>query len=151
MSCVFCDDPARAGEVVFEDAQTFVVLHEDWSVRGHAMIVAKRHVENPSDLDADEWAHFTSVWQRAERVLLELTHADRAIALKLGIQTPHLHVHLFPVAATATREEVLRRSRGRRGLRERKSLSRHCGEHSRRPRSAGFQPNGLNFDEALTF
>ncbi len=106
MSCVFCDDPARAGEVVFEDAQTFVVLHEDWSVRGHAMIVAKRHVENPSDLDADEWAHFTSVWQRAERVLLELTHADRAIALKLGIQTPHLHVHLFPVAATATREEV---------------------------------------------
>ncbi|HEX2123083.1 MAG TPA: HIT family protein [Thermoanaerobaculia bacterium] len=106
MSCVFCDDPARAGDVVFEDAQTFVVLHEDWSVRGHVMIVAKRHVENASDLYADEWAHFTRIWQQTERVLLELTHADRAIALKLGIQTPHLHVHLYPVAATATREEV---------------------------------------------
>lgn len=106
MSCELCDEPQQTGDVVFEDDHTFVILHNDWAVRGHAMIVAKRHVENPSDLAEDEWLHFARVWHRAERVLIELTDADRVIALKLGLKTPHLHVHLYPVGAGATREDV---------------------------------------------
>jgi diadenosine tetraphosphate (Ap4A) HIT family hydrolase len=106
MSCDLCDAIATTGDIVFEDERTVVVLHNDWSVRGHAMIVSRRHVENPSDLDDDEWLHFARVWQRVERVLLQLTKADRAIALKLGLKTPHLHVHLYPVGADTTREEV---------------------------------------------
>lgn len=106
MPCVFCDDVTRAGEVVFEDERVWVVLHDDWAVRGHAMVVAKAHVENASSLDVDEWTHLARVWHHAERALLALTNTDRAIALKLGIQTPHLHVHIYPVASTLTREEV---------------------------------------------
>ena len=96
----------KTGDVVFEDEHTFVVLHNDWSVRGHAMIVAKRHVQNASDLEADEWLHFARVWQHAERILKELANADRVIALKLGLKTPHLHVHLYPVREIATRDDV---------------------------------------------
>jgi diadenosine tetraphosphate (Ap4A) HIT family hydrolase len=106
MSCVFCTNPRKAGDVVFEDENTWVLLHPDWSPRGHAMVVAKKHVENASALDDDEWVHVARVWHRAERVLLAVTRADRAIIMKLGIATPHLHVHIYPVAATATREEV---------------------------------------------
>ncbi|HJQ41289.1 MAG TPA: HIT family protein [Thermoanaerobaculia bacterium] len=106
MSCELCDAIAQTGDVVFEDDHTFVVLHNDWSIRGHAMIVAKRHVENPSDLYEHEWLHFARVWQHAERVLKELTHADRVIAMKLGLKTPHLHVHLYPVSESATLDEV---------------------------------------------
>ena len=106
MSCELCESIAQTGDVVFEDEHASVVLHNDWSVRGHAMIVAKRHVENPSDLDEDAWLHFARVWHRAERVLIELTNADRVIALKLGLKTPHLHVHLYPVSTGATREDV---------------------------------------------
>ena len=106
MACVFCTDVTRAGEVVFEDDRAWVVIHDDWSVLGHAMIVSKRHVENASDLDADEWLHLARVWHRAERVLLDVTGTERAIVMKLGIATPHLHVHLYPVRASASREEV---------------------------------------------
>ncbi len=106
MSCVFCTDATRAGEVVFEDDHAWVILHDDWSVLGHAMVVGRRHVENASDLAEEEWLHLARVWHRAERVLLELTGAERAIVMKLGIATPHLHVHLYPVAASASREEV---------------------------------------------
>ena len=106
MSCELCDGVANTGDIVFEDEHTRVILHNDWSVRGHAMVVAKRHVENPSDLDEAEWLHFARVWQKTERVLIELTKADRVIALKLGLKTPHLHVHLYPVNKAATREEV---------------------------------------------
>jgi diadenosine tetraphosphate (Ap4A) HIT family hydrolase len=104
--CVLCDDPGATGDVVYEDDKTAVVLHADWAVRGHAMVIARRHVENASGLDEAEWLHLARVWQRTERVLLELTGAERAIVMKLGIQTPHLHLHIYPVAAAASRAEV---------------------------------------------
>ena len=106
MACAFCTDPFNAGDLVFEDDRVWVFLHSDWSPRGHAMVVSKRHVENASALDEEEWLHLARVWHRAERVLLEVTGTERAIILKLGIMTPHLHVHIYPVSEHATREEV---------------------------------------------
>ncbi|HEX8620275.1 MAG TPA: HIT family protein [Thermoanaerobaculia bacterium] len=115
MECVFCSDPARAGELVYEDAKSWVLLHPDWSPRGHAMVVTKRHAENASSLDEDEWLHLARVFRETERVLLELTNTDRAIVMKLGIMTPHLHLHIYPVANTATREDVFEAIDGKRG------------------------------------
>jgi len=100
---------------MFDDEHALVLLHPDWSPRGHAMVVAKRHVENASGLDEDEWLHVARVFRRAERVLLQLTKADRAIVMKLGIQTPHLHLHIYPVSTTASREEVFAAIDGQRG------------------------------------
>jgi diadenosine tetraphosphate (Ap4A) HIT family hydrolase len=108
VECVFCTDAARAGDVVFEDEHAMVVLHEDWSVRGHAMVAARRHVENVSDLAAEEWAHIARLFARVERVLLRLTKTDRAIVMKLGIATPHLHLHVYPVSAALDRAAVMR-------------------------------------------
>jgi diadenosine tetraphosphate (Ap4A) HIT family hydrolase len=106
MICVFCNDVSESGDVVLETAHAWVVLHNDWAVPGHAMIVSRRHVENASDLTEHEWEHFGSIWRRAERALLTATESDRAIVLKLGLQTPHLHVHIYPVQKTLTRDDV---------------------------------------------
>ena len=115
VQCGFCasiPDLTAFGDVIFDDERCAVLLHPDSSVAGHAMVVWKRHVENLSDLDAADLAHFTAIHARAERVLLQETARERAILLKLGIQTPHLHVHIYPVFATATREEVMRAIEG---------------------------------------
>ena len=114
MTCTFCTDPRAAGDVVFEDAHTWVLLHPDWSPRGHAMVVAKQHAENASALGEESWLHLARVFREAERVLLDLTNTQRAIVLKLGIQTPHLHLHIYPMAETATREEVFEAIDGKR-------------------------------------
>ncbi|HVS31843.1 MAG TPA: HIT family protein [Thermoanaerobaculia bacterium] len=106
-SCVFCTDLAAAGETVFENDVVWVLLHPDAAVAGHAMVVSKAHVENASELPLDTWQRFTAVQHAAERALLEVTGADRAILLKLGIQTPHLHIHIYPVSRGATREDVM--------------------------------------------
>jgi diadenosine tetraphosphate (Ap4A) HIT family hydrolase len=106
-ACVFCSDLSRAGDVVFEDHHALVVLHDDWACRGHAMVVAKRHVENVSDLTSAEWAHLSMLYARAERVLLDVARADRAIVMKLGIATPHLHLHIYPVSASLDRAAVM--------------------------------------------
>jgi diadenosine tetraphosphate (Ap4A) HIT family hydrolase len=104
MSCVFCD--TAPADPLYADDRCFVALHEDRAVRGHAMVVWRAHVENLSDLAADEAAHFVDVHRRAERALLDVTGAERAILLKLGIQTPHLHLHIYPVSASLDRPAV---------------------------------------------
>jgi diadenosine tetraphosphate (Ap4A) HIT family hydrolase len=106
VACVFCTDPRQAGEIVFEDDRIWVILHDDWSVRGHAMVVWREHVENVADLTLDEAVHFAFAHHRAERALLDATNAERAVLMKLGIATPHLHLHIYPVAASLTRDEV---------------------------------------------
>jgi diadenosine tetraphosphate (Ap4A) HIT family hydrolase len=96
------DDTA---DVIYVDAVARVAFHGDWAVRGHVMVIARQHVENLSDLD--DFAGFMAVYERTERALLEATGCERAIVMKLGILTPHLHLHIYPVAATATRAEVM--------------------------------------------
>lgn len=107
MPCVFCTDPWNAGEILVETSAATVILHDDWAVRGHTMIVAKRHVENLSDLGDGEATDFLHVVRGVETLLLEETATDRAIILKLGIQTPHLHVHIYPVSADLDRSQVM--------------------------------------------
>jgi len=107
MTCLFCNEPRTAGEVLFDDARVLVILHDDWAVRGHAMVVWREHVENVADLTLDDYLHFAAVHHRAERALLAVTRADRAILLKLGIATPHLHLHIYPVSAALDRRQVM--------------------------------------------
>jgi len=102
--CVFCKD-LNTLELVYEDDSTAVALHDDWAVRGHAMVIAKRHVENLSELPDAE--HFMRVYRNAERALLRLTGAERAVMMKLGIATPHLHLHIYPVSASLDRAAVM--------------------------------------------
>lgn len=111
MTCSLCVDTT---DLVFESDHARVLLHPDWSPRGHAMVVAKRHVENASDLTEEEWLGFARVWQQTERALLDLTGAGRAMILKLGIVTPHLHVHIYPAGAGESREDVFAAFDGKR-------------------------------------
>lgn len=90
-----------------------MVLHDDWAVRGHAMVVWRQHVENVSDLPVEDAAHLSRVYHAAEKSLLEATGADRAIILKLGIRTPHLHLHIYPVSASLDRAAVMAIIEGR--------------------------------------
>jgi diadenosine tetraphosphate (Ap4A) HIT family hydrolase len=71
------------------------------------MLVWTEHVENLSDLTPDEYAHFLKVHQRVERALLDITRTERAVLLKLGIITPHLHLHIYPVSASLDRAQVM--------------------------------------------
>jgi len=103
-SCLFCRK--LEFEVLYEDDRCAVVLHDDWAVPGHAMIVWKAHVENVSDLSMKDAAHLSQMHHRAEKALLAATGAGRAILLKLGIAVPHLHIHIYPVSASMDRAGV---------------------------------------------
>lgn len=110
MQCSFCDSGGNFttfGQIIHEDDRAAVLLHPDSAVAGHAMLVWKRHVENVADLDPAELTHFSALHHAAERALLSVTGHPRAILLKLGLMTPHLHLHIYPVPASATRDQVM--------------------------------------------
>ena len=110
MHCGFCEtigDLSKFGVVIHEDHRCSVLLHPDSAVAGHAMLIWKRHVQNIAELDAEELAFFARAHRAVEQVLLRVTGRERAILLKLGIQTPHLHLHIYPVSAAAGRDEVM--------------------------------------------
>lgn len=107
MNCVFCSHPDQAGTIVFEDDSTLVLVHPDWATAGHLMVVWKGHVENLSDLTEEEAIRFLGVYRRAERAVLAITTRERAVMLKLGIMTPHLHLHIYPVSSELDRNHVM--------------------------------------------
>jgi len=71
------------------------------------MVVWRTHVENFSDLSEEDALHFARVHRAAEKALLEVTGAERAVLLKLGILTPHLHLHIYPVSSSLDRAAVM--------------------------------------------
>ena len=110
MHCPFCQagtDLSSFGAEIYADERCAVLLHPDSSVAGHAMMIWRRHVENVADLNSDELMHFSRIHRASERTLLEETGRERAMLLKLGIQVPHLHLHIYPVSATASRDDVM--------------------------------------------
>lgn len=108
-SCLLCGaNRNKAGELVAGFGDWSLLLHPDSAVRGHAMLVAARHVENLADMTDSEIHQLGRVQKVCERALLDVTHTDRAILLKLGIQVPHFHLHIYPLTRTMTRDDVMR-------------------------------------------
>jgi len=103
--CPFCAAFDRE-LLLYENEYAMVRLSEDWSVRGHAIVISKRHVENLSELDESERRAFLETYARAEKLLLEATAADRAIILKLGLLVPHLHLHIYPIGREVDRAQL---------------------------------------------
>jgi diadenosine tetraphosphate (Ap4A) HIT family hydrolase len=109
MNCLFCDlltTRDGAADILHEDDDVIVLLHEAWATLGHTVVVAKRHIENVSGLAEDEWERTSRTFRRVEAAVLAETGADRAILMKLGLMVPHLHLHIYPVSRELTREQV---------------------------------------------
>src|SRR3954465_10144328 len=91
-SCLFCSNAnnfGSIGDLIYDDARCAVVLHDDWSVLGHAILIWKSDVGNFSDLSDEDARHFSRMHHALEKTLLAATGAERAILMKLGIATPH--------------------------------------------------------------
>jgi ATP adenylyltransferase len=99
--CPFCD---AKGRVLTENEHAFVLLSDPRKVPGHALVIPKRHVEQPWELTQEE-----------RRDIFELADAmtQKLIAAKLGdgvdmrqnyrpfmqkgkLSVRHIHFHLVP-------------------------------------------------------
>jgi histidine triad (HIT) family protein len=96
--CVFCD--IVAGKIpakkVFEDKDFFGFLDIAPLTKGHTLLVPKKHIANFWELD-DKTAGdlFIRVKQLSSQLMKKLG-AQRVMLAVLGVDVPHVHIHLVP-------------------------------------------------------
>ncbi len=102
--CLFCRLVAGEGEVsiVHEDERTMTFMDIRPVVRGHMLVVPKRHATHLADLDAEDGAQIFRAAQQAAVALrrsplrcegVNLYVADGAAA---GQEVFHVHLHVLP-------------------------------------------------------
>ena len=106
-SCMMCE--VASGPPIAESEHGVVVLDGFAATEGHLLVIARRHVERPMELDWPVYADLQRlVWEAARTVEVVLDPSrvyTAALGAMGGVRTsfPHYHVHVVPVYATDER------------------------------------------------
>jgi len=106
--CIFCDLPGQ-GPDRFRDnlilscgERSLIILNRFPYNNGHLMVVPRRHVADPSELDAADHAVLTELLRRATAALWQAVHPHGInLGMNLGRTAGagierHCHYHLVP-------------------------------------------------------
>lgn len=108
-TCTFCRPEIIEEQWVLKGKYFNVVLDYEPRVRGHLLVISKRHVSKAHELCKEEWEELNVIIPRVVRVFSEFLHTDEYIILekngpKAFQQVPHVHFHLFPVTTQSWSE-----------------------------------------------
>jgi len=97
--CAFCKiiQKELQANIIFEDNKILVILDSDEVIKGHILIIWKKHFLNASDLSENDFIYFSKILYRAEKAVLKIVNKKRAIVLKSGGIISHFHFHIYPV------------------------------------------------------
>ncbi|NGX27069.1 MAG: putative HIT-like protein [Chlamydiae bacterium] len=101
-SCMFCKHEVIVDQSVFESDYFSVILDIEPRVKGHLLVVPKRHIIKAHELSKEEWEELSVVIPRIVKIFSEFLNTDQYIILEKNgpnafQQVPHVHFHLFPV------------------------------------------------------
>lgn len=101
MECVFCSKTTLTAETFYEDENFAAICNIRPVVKGHCLIIPKRHIESMLELNEKERKNFVSFSNKA--VFIALKYADTAdfdLLLQrgenAGQSVKHLHFHILP-------------------------------------------------------
>ncbi len=101
-SCTFCKPEIVQELSVFESDYYWVLVDHEPRVRGHLLVIPKRHSMKAHELSSEEWKDLSVVIPKAVQVFSNLLDTDQYIIIEKNgpsafQQVPHVHFHLFPV------------------------------------------------------
>jgi len=107
-NCIFCKiaQGKLKSDTIYEDNKTIVILDTDWAVNGHTLVIWKGHHTNAADLSKDEFLHFSKVFHKSERALLDILQKDKSVVLKTGGLVSHFHFHIYPINSDTSWKEI---------------------------------------------
>ena len=101
--CIFCKIVNREipATVVFEDDDVFVFMDIGPIIKGHALVVSKRHYDFVSEVPDEIVAKLHLTAKRIARAQLNGLGADGVNIMQnngiaAGQEVPHIHVHVIP-------------------------------------------------------
>jgi len=104
--CVFCNPEVIEAQSVFKTTHYVVLVDHEPRVKGHLLVVPKRHIARAHELTKEEWEELHLVIPKVVKVFSKVLNTDQYIILekngpKAFQQIPHVHFHLFPVTSQA--------------------------------------------------
>jgi len=108
MDCIFCK--IIAGEVpaqkTYEDENVLSFLDAHPKAPGHTLVVPKEHYRWFYDLPDDLSAALFVAAKKVARALKEEHCADYVRLSAVGVDVPHVHLHLLPQHLNTNETEV---------------------------------------------
>ena len=103
MSCPFCDRTNEKHRILVEKEHCFVMLSNPRLTPGHLLVIPKRHVEKPSEMnDAERREVFDTVIEYQDKITARYaTGCDvrqnyRPFLKESSVKVDHVHYHLLP-------------------------------------------------------
>ena len=101
MECAFCSEAILKIEKFYEDESFIAIYNIKPVVKGHCLVIPKRHVESMLELNEKEREDFISFSNKAIFIALKYADAnDFDFLLQLGENAgqsiKHLHFHILP-------------------------------------------------------
>jgi histidine triad (HIT) family protein len=89
------------GRFVYDDERVVAFLTIAPLRQGHTLVVPRREVASWLELDEAELHALWSACRTVGQAIDEAFHPGRVAALLLGLEVPHVHVHLVPIDSEA--------------------------------------------------
>ncbi len=101
MECVFCNESTLNIEKFYEDENFVAIYNLRPVVKGHCLVIPKRHVKEMNELNESERKDFISFSNKAIFVALKYSGANDFDFLlqkgeNAGQSIKHLHFHIIP-------------------------------------------------------
>lgn len=101
MDCVFCKiaEGSIPSKKIYEDELVMVIMDNDPTVDGHALVIPKNHYTDYKDLDKEILDHILKI---ADKIGLKITEKLNSKALTFLVnygdsqKVKHFHLHLLP-------------------------------------------------------
>lgn len=86
---------------VAEDNNYIAFLDIDPNAKGHTLVVPKKEVNKLFDLSKQEYLDLMDFSYRVAKALEKAVPCNRVGQSVIGLEVPHVHVHLIPLNAMA--------------------------------------------------
>lgn len=82
---------------ISEDNQFFAFLDINPNAPGHTLCVPKKEVDKLMDLDKDTYAGLMAFARKIGKAIESSVPCNRVGLTVIGLEVPHVHVHLIPL------------------------------------------------------
>ena len=82
---------------IFEDDKFYAFLDINPNAIGHTLCIPKIEVNRLFDLDDDTYSGLMNFSKKIAKALKKTVDCDRIGVCVIGLEVPHVHVHLIPI------------------------------------------------------
>ena len=82
---------------IFEDDKFYAFLDINPNAIGHTLCIPKIEVNRLFDLDDDTYSGLMNFSKKIAKALKKTVDCDRIGVSVIGLEVPHVHVHLIPI------------------------------------------------------